>query len=72
MHDKLKDSIAWGIEEYGPLKGEDLEYRIGDVVSPYTLILDELVKEGRIVEAQYTTPHLDHRTRSMYFPKAQT
>ncbi len=38
----------------------------------YDNALRELVDSGQIIEMEYVLPHMDYRTKSIYFPKRTT
>jgi hypothetical protein len=74
----LEESIIYVVDNFGPIKSNDLivriyeEYRdqIENPDIPQTI--NKLVRNGDIIEVEYVLPQMEYRIKSIYFPKGTT
>ena len=67
---EMKEKVIELVNDFGPIKATELVVRLIDIQGTnITDILDELVKNGDIIEVEYTLPQMDYRVKSLYFPK---
>jgi hypothetical protein len=76
MNYDYRSGILRFINAHSGVKGVELVMLIlGDTnpsnisIEAYHYELANLVKEGEIVEVEYTLPSMDYRVKSIYFPK---
>lgn len=72
----LRETILALINANSGLKAVELVCKVMGVVNPlmfknieYQDTLEQLLKEGEIVELEYILPQLNYRVKSLYFPK---
>ena len=70
----MKEKIIELVNDCGPIKATELIVKLIEIhdISQNNLILDilnELVKNGDIIEVEYTLPQMNYRIKSLYFPK---
>jgi hypothetical protein len=77
---KMKDEIIKIVYDCGPINSIELTSKISvwvwentrnhsDDEWRFSDVLDELIKNGDIIEVCYTLPQMDYRIKSLYFPK---
>jgi hypothetical protein len=68
----MREKIIEIVNEFGPIKATEIVVRFMTNNEPdqnITDVLDELVKNGDIIEVEYTLPQMNYCVKSMYFPK---
>ncbi len=73
---QLKEIILRKVNNSTGIKAVELTLAVMSEINPlifeaktYISELDELVKNGEILELEYTLPNMDYRIKSIYFPK---
>lgn len=71
---KMKEEIVELVNDFGPIKATELVVRLIEKQgftqnSLITDILNELVKNGDIIEVSYILPSMTYREKVLYFPK---
>jgi hypothetical protein len=73
-----KEKISVMVNESNGLKATELLLKVVNKYpemlnvldgSEIAEVLEELVKEGEIVELEYVLPHMKYRVKSIYFPR---
>lgn len=72
----IRKAILDIVRNSNGIKNVDLALKVLERSIPYLFeshlygdCIQELVDEGEIMEIEYVLPHMDYRTKSMYFPK---
>jgi len=75
----MKEKIIELIHSYGPIKPTELIVKISNWKDEnpdkhsdewkFHDVIQELIKNGDIIEVCYTLPYMDYREKSLYFPK---
>jgi len=78
----MKEEIIKIVNDYEPINSIELTSKIStwenntrnhlDDEWRFSDVLNELVKNGDIIEMCYTLPQMDYRIKSLYFPKGTT
>ena len=75
-NERLKKSIIEIITVHSAIKNVDLALAVMAHLNPqcfgseiYFNALEELIRDGEIMEIEYTLPNMDYRVKSIYMPK---
>lgn len=70
----IKQNVIQIVTDNPGVKGTEIplllseEVRLSNCATKLSTILEDLVKEGEIVEVEYTLKTMDYRAKSMFFP----
>lgn len=72
MSTQIKDFIETKISVRGCIKATELFFQLGDFASSTHKelweLIEELKKEGKIIELEYVLPDENNRVKSIFFP----
>lgn len=76
LREQLSIAILNKINLRGGIKATELVLEVMGEINPnkwegdlFQEIVNEMIKEGHIIELEYILPNMDYRVKSIYFPK---
>lgn len=75
----MKETILHMVNTHQGLKGVELAVKVMSVMDPvmfshsvFTVAVSELVRDGELIEIEYTLPQMEYRLKSFFLPKGTT